>query len=530
MFYATQIKSVGKGVAVDTRGNTLTFIGYLPVQAGDTVYTDGKIIFGNAPPKGSPAVFDEPGGIPVLGADELRGYFTLNGKYKKFGIKGNEWIVNNDKNYKHDDGEENIIDAEIATDGSVYTVEKKVTQLDDNDEDCYFYYYHREIDRLLNPEHYFYSIRDRDPASMFNDNLHDYQKYTYPLWIPLEQADFANRDELYLKQCNLIIKKNKMITESVDIYNKICGLVKKETQKYINVEVNNDIVLQRWNWPSRPDGASLFAEYVENFKIRGTLLNFKILSNAKWTALVWVEIWAERGFPMAYKGKVSEVEGTAATHMLFGYKINSEGGTEEIFRVGIFMPLLCYATTYCTAVESTYSEYQKLLADAKSEQESTRKSFPTVWFDDNSIIYASNPAYDRVTLFFEWIVGWDSRNLPDAPNYDKPTIEFVDDFYFPVQDDYQAKIKNLGADIDSWQLSGVLDGKNHQVIGEILPDATNAHKWNMSLAQLKGGGYLFGIHDGDLFKVDKNGNSELVGTGLKNFRLRELKRISKSRK
>lgn len=72
MFYRTQIKSVTTYGAIDMSGKSLSFIGYLPVKAGDWVYTNGKVIFGNVPSKGSPVVFDEElSGVPVLDSGEL---------------------------------------------------------------------------------------------------------------------------------------------------------------------------------------------------------------------------------------------------------------------------------------------------------------------------------------------------------------------------------------------------------------------------------------------------------------------------
>ena len=109
MFYSTTIKSVGSGGVIDAQGRYLSFIGDLPVKEGDTVFTDGKVIFGHAPPKGSPAVFDQPSGIPVLGVEdssdenELRGYFTMQGNFKRFRIAGDEWIANDKKIYAHED-------------------------------------------------------------------------------------------------------------------------------------------------------------------------------------------------------------------------------------------------------------------------------------------------------------------------------------------------------------------------------------------------------------------------------------------
>lgn len=138
MFYATTIKSVGNTGVVDAQGRYLSFIGDLPVKEGDIVYTDGKYIFGHAPPKGSPAFFDEPSGIPVLGdeyslsteeqKEELRGYFTPSGKYKRYRVKGAEWITNAEKTYAHDGKEtagteidgQKVIDAGITDEGDIY--------------------------------------------------------------------------------------------------------------------------------------------------------------------------------------------------------------------------------------------------------------------------------------------------------------------------------------------------------------------------------------------------------------------------
>ena len=64
--YATTIKSARAGAAVDINGKTLAFIGRLPVQAGDTVYTDGKVIYGHVPIKQSRIIYNE-GGVLVRG-------------------------------------------------------------------------------------------------------------------------------------------------------------------------------------------------------------------------------------------------------------------------------------------------------------------------------------------------------------------------------------------------------------------------------------------------------------------------------
>lgn len=143
---------------------------------------------------------------------------------------------------------------------------------------------------------------------------------------------------------------------------------------------------------------------------------------------------------------------------------------------------------------------------------------------------------DTRQIYFipEWEFQYNSRDLYADDNLE--TIEAVENpetekeiFSFPLQDDFYAQIKpHEQDDIDQWQLAEILD-KDGKKVFDFPESDTDAHTWNMSLAQLKSG-YLFGIHDGALYKIDKDNNVEQVGDRLKNFRLRELKKISKAKK
>lgn len=136
MFYSTTIKAIGYGGAIDINGHWLSFIGYLPVEVGDTVFTDGNVIFGNVPPKSSVTnIYLEASGIPVLAAN-LRGYFNKRGIFKSYTIAGELWIVNSTEIFAHDlsyDDNE-IIDAFISETGETYLatggIYKKSSQLD----------------------------------------------------------------------------------------------------------------------------------------------------------------------------------------------------------------------------------------------------------------------------------------------------------------------------------------------------------------------------------------------------------------
>lgn len=59
-FYPITVAAVGQGAIRGSDGKTLTCIGSMPVQVGDTVYTDGNVVYGHSPIKASGAVFKAP--------------------------------------------------------------------------------------------------------------------------------------------------------------------------------------------------------------------------------------------------------------------------------------------------------------------------------------------------------------------------------------------------------------------------------------------------------------------------------------
>lgn len=95
----TKIRSVGAGFVTDENGRCLQVIGSLPIKAGDTVWTDGRIAYGHRPVRPSVKPVFDTGGIPVLGKN-LDGYVSKEGKYKdnKWGVanNGNNFFLNNE--------------------------------------------------------------------------------------------------------------------------------------------------------------------------------------------------------------------------------------------------------------------------------------------------------------------------------------------------------------------------------------------------------------------------------------------------
>ena len=58
-FYPITVVAVGRGAIRGSDGKTLTCIGSMPVQVGDTVYTDGRVVYGHAPIKASGAIINK---------------------------------------------------------------------------------------------------------------------------------------------------------------------------------------------------------------------------------------------------------------------------------------------------------------------------------------------------------------------------------------------------------------------------------------------------------------------------------------
>ena len=490
MFYRTQIKSVTRDGVIDVQGKSLKFIGYLRVKAGDNVFTDGKFIFGNVPPKGTPAIFDEPSGIPVL-SDDLQGYFSNRGFFKRYKVAGDEWIVNDEKNYVHDDGEENIIDAEFSDDGAVYTVEKKVIDSGGADSDFFYSEFRGRYRHYLNP------ISETDPFLRFSFN----KEYLWDLnnnfgqgrilrefkfnYLNFDSAEYARLDDTVFKDIELKIKKDGEETQTVTL-SFLLKKIEDEIAKNVNfIQVPGENPIDR-------------------IRTRAKVLNFKIKPDGTWDALFECRIFALREF--LYKWMIESddiVYESSAAHDFCLFKVNSAGEYTHLADSFFVYPL-----------------YLSKVVEETATAENT---------DPRLSRWTYNGKYFTEDVY-------DSRFMPNAPAYsdydngqrvETYTKKIAQEFSFSVQDDFQAKLKNLGEDI-KWQLDGVYDCTGNKIFGNVSAD-TDAHKWNMSIVPLKDGSYLFGIHDGKLYKI-RDGTFEQVGDGLKNFRLRELKRISKARK
>lgn len=534
MFFKTQIKSVCSNGVVDIAGRNLTFVGYLPVKAGDWVFTDGRVIFGNAPPKGSSAVFDEPSGIPVLGdqyllADDtaaLRGYFSRHGTFKKFPVAQDDWIANADKKFSHGTeflNGEKVIDADFSDKGDNLIATKFISQLLPDDEDYYwglfyFWTFWTESSSYIYPvsrvqfaqddfshlecfstdlvHRYFHPYNPTPVICSFDkpflDGWPKAQNIMFPDYVrsyqPLAKFNFIMRgssldyrlfDDNIIKQCEILIYKNSNVIERINIADFLKDF---EDAAKNEVDILSGEVQIPW-------------QSVKHIISRAVVDNFKILSDYSWELLLQVEIFASKTFfvewdSIDYWDNPTTLDDfqSAVFHDFFLLKINSAGLKEKIFD----------------------------------------------WH------FAHPPTF--LVTFFDII--------PD-PECAKIHIDFPDYFFFPVQNIYQAKLTKNGFDTVSdsdyisikplWNLSGIFRGDELVINSDFTADEkTSAHKWNLSLAEFKKKNFLFGIHKdidkgvdkeigGKLYQISED-ETKIIADGLKNFRLRELNKISKSRR
>lgn len=620
MFYATKIKSIGSGYVIDVQGKQLTFVGDFPCKVGDTVFSDGKFIFGHAPPRGSTAIFDEPNGIPILASsdvEQLRGYFTDSGTLKKYSIKGDEWIVNDKKKYAHDNedvedaeiDEQKIIDAEISEDGSTLIV------ADGFYRKCHAIKYHNHLYNMV-------SVRARENNSFVSDH-----RFVYNI-IPIVGQEItlgADADDLDIP-VTVYKDGEKVIEIPLGEYTQLveeqCWRCKDEL-----LELSADIThaINFIQQPAPPSNSFIALSYarVETFRIdpkgnwdaiisaaayghcflyillNGSLFytlfaddSLRSFSHSLEIALELFEyvIFTEQHYPFL------DIEHIEQYPPFNGSKKDSEGN---------------YTDAYMRYIETKLQYYIPLVRFTHYKWEPFIFSSFSLFHVHNgdivsTIINASGGGNE-----FEVTESWDEVNQYgnfDSPSdfISTPSRPYPDDngnftvieknkWNFPLGDDYFLhgdglnfisimKNDEIVLEISDFIKDNLTDIKilpyypmpllttfddvasrstedletfNHIYITKfsyeeyeealfnyLLADDTRKiylplwSHWgfddffflNLSFLALKNSNALLGFHDGTLYKIDNQGSIKKVGDDLKNFRLRELKPISKAKK
>ena len=563
MFYATKIKEVSGGKAIDEQGKVLSFIGYLPVEVNDTVFTDGTVIFGNAKVKGGHNFSGEiASGIPVI-SEKMKGYFKPNGNYKKTYIAGKKWLVNAKKTYSHDTDEKEIIDAEIAHDNSgkengVFTVEKKLY----GSTGQYDY-------ALLEDE------TARDCELIIRKDTEEKERVRLStLSKPIEELALT-----YVKIVEVARQKPvDKVTTSATITNfKIMpdgswqmlvdySIVAIRQFTRINASINfNSTRAETYNegtfpenFPWGGDRAAIaaaframgFTEVTTDIVLRDSDLAqsfFKVfydLMRPSYTEEL-IEYGTTASIEISEEDTGKYYDTTARCSFLICFY--SDGTFKKVYEEAYCTPLIMDVTNY-EGVANGEAIPNSLHVDATKD----KTTYPYITY---------RGSYKIITGGYHWVFTiwtfrgvaikdrfnedtrdycnitctayrYDSRNLPNAPPYNQYFYSADDNFSFPIQDGYFVQLKPSYYYMQKYNcfFGSIYDKAGNTVINNIFPTCKNAHEWHISIVPLKDGSFLFGVHDYCLYKVTNTGVFTQIDSGLKNFRLRELQNIKSAKK
>lgn len=640
MFYKTKIQSINGGSIIDAQGRRLAFIGYLPVKVGDTVFTDGKYIFGNVPPKGSTVVFDEPSGIPVLGDsdssdNELRGYFTTQGRFKNYKIAQDDWMTNSKKSFAHGQKElagEKVIDANVAEDG------KELIVTDGFYRKCQYVKYHNHLYYVI--MRYMYEVESDE--IVFSADTHPFIDSIKPIE---GQEVTLGADAADINKPVSIYKDGKKITEislesfaqkaEEECWNCYSELANESTDitEYINWECSQMEPTNFIKQPAPPSGPFIALKYsrVESFKVDedgnwdaiissaayghcffyitlpGSLFytlfkdeSLKDFSRALVDMLDGLEkqIFDENKYPFLSINKYRKFEGK---------KKDSDGNyTEEyetytLAKLEYYIPLVRFKHTkwepfyfssnflfhvhngeiVTTIIGASGGGNSCQITEGWDEETSYGESIFTISTPERT--YPDDDYNYTLSEKNEWDFPLDAEYTLHGEGYDLLGIRLDEKTVFNISEDIRNSISNIRVlpsypmpfeflyDEKALEMAGTtpenpyqsdeLFNIQHRWITQFIYRPNNEDidsylndedkeiyyplwmhlsedkedsddgffRFNPVFLLLKNGEAFFGFHDGKLYHKTKTGE-EVIGDGLKNFRLQELKRISKARR
>lgn len=576
MFYATQIHAVIGSTVIDSKGRRLRFVGDLPVKVGDTVCTDGSYIFGHAPPKASPAIFSTPSGIPVLASkndDDLRGYFDLSANFNRYRVHADNWLVNDIHHFAHDSDDDDILDADIANDGSLLTVEKSVSNFPshNNPDSVYGYFAYNSL---------MYSFDSKNIEINLSNKIEGASRHAgFTTFISSTSADYSRFDNSINSDFILTLKRDSSPFASLHLSQLLYSF-------QLDTQARLDFIHVDESFPS------------SHLLSRAIIKNFKIFPDQSWQALVLAEVIAERGFlyntsPSYYhSGSVNihrsvtdtpindtwwehkestnvsiasapyadSIHGFSSSlvHRIALISFSSDNSSNLIFDKISHFPLFLLKRTftfnaadsssfsfYTSKSVSTRAENAWIINHAELDTTSLISEFPDGVFRpivrDGVDCYLSykfyrasqwrqqDHIYEYAPFAYYHTSGsytYDSSEMPNHPDYDNPFLS-VNDFDFPIQDGFFARFKNLYQNIEQWVLDSVFDSNGYLLFSPNL-SPSDVLSLNLSLVKLRGNRFLFGIHDKQLFLVNSDSSIQQIASVLKNFRLRQLNPITKS--
>lgn len=605
-FYQTQLKSVGNGAAVDVEGKHLTFIGDYPCQAGDTVWTDGKIIFGHVPIRGTALTTPELGGIPVL-ADKLRGYFDKNGMFKKYSIAEDDWITNDKRLFRHgevDVDAKKIIDAEVSTTGKLLTVTDGIFRKNQYVKYDNHMYIQRTygIDENMETYQVFHSVNgflseeitlgvddeDRDTDIVFYENNIPTQN------VNLKQyADLAA--ELALSVKDKIMQQSDSETPVVNWTNQppppedfIAVSTAKVATMHLHKNGDWDAVIissaYGYCFPYVVFDASIFlASFPPNaFSTFHTYQEAKPFIWALETCLANFEyvVYEEKKLPVTFNAeKYQEFPGNKTLiwdwYHVYLVKAADYYMQRAKFKYRRWFPMMFNA---CKIIkvhngEVTDTIYSKAGGGHSLNLDKYSWDARTVYYRQSDDFIVEEPEVNNSWQFpldenyffkanglkLEAVYNSKGEKIVDIPaeissDFNKNFFEAY--FLYPMETDskldrnanwlaenQQVELSEIwGAIISTPKLhykkisnDGVQElwdwtPPNNDFLSGWFKENAEDLRINHCFTKLKNSEYLLGTYEGDLFKFKTNDETEKVDSNLKNFRLRELKKVTNAKK
>lgn len=569
MFYQTTLQSVGDNCAVDVFGRSLKFIGYLPVQPGDIVWTDGNVIFGNVPPR-STAIDGIIGGVPVLGDNNLRGYVTKNGKFRYFRIydKDNN-IINDNKYFRHGDGI--FLDVEIGRNNEGAPVVFNVFQ---EDADIAKICIHKNGEQI------------KEVDFEHNDDLNISKKHAEQLesnFIGSGTERFRRYEEAYNPKILLQVLGSRVDEQGnwhavvaqyyykiVDVYSHVQGVhypgfsttrSESKTEYVVDGQViSRDELLEKYFYPL---GTVEKINFLANFKcVRITDITWYEANNHyvidKWTAYDWSVRYKRERFCHFFvfdllHFKNGQLEKTidhkylrTSAYAWDEISYLSTSSNNDYFHLSQPVGPIGYRKRVylCSLQEAPLPTSKDLIEEEEdiAEYYNVTEYIP---FEDNGFLDTSLIDNTFSTFRFPLQDGYsaDMTIWQVKAVYDNRGNKICGEL--PIQNekaffcDYRVVDNNVDNNIKILIYADGTSKKTYSTndIGFFFYDENNQKRYytmpNVSITKLSNSRYLIGFNGGNLYLV-KNGVPQRVTDNdndkLKNFRLRELRNIAKARK
>lgn len=565
MFFQTQIQSVGNGRIIDVQGRNLRTIGNFPCHVGDTVWTDGRVIFGHIfeGTQNTPVILK---GVPVLG-DNLRGYVKKSGNLKNYNIAEDAWIVNDDKFFHHGD-ENNLLDVDIikqSTETAVY----KATVVNQNTE-VYVYCGDNLVDDVnLDDKCNVASETAIENAEIFISSeperfhtLTKQQKVSYGRHLP-PGSEISSTKILGLK-----IDDNGVTHAIVASWKSVSYAVYRHYWQHrydfhIGYHANHYKV-----------GDSSAESYIQNLpSILDFIYDF-VNRITDITEHIYTFTCKDLGIQDVWVSPpdTSSRERRVITLFFYDLVYFKDWRLEKIIDHKSF--------------RTFFEMYDYFYSDMSFEKTENNERIGTIGYTKE--VYARSIAWHTIVKLEDID---ETKECYQERSYDKKAVDSGDSdeslfntFTFPLQDGYTAEMT-------IWQIKAIYDATGKQICGELPIQYPNAYledysafvndegyvdaQWtkkrrlyavgssetvsnnyssdvpcgffyyddkgkkqdylmpNVSVTKLSETKYLVGFHEGNLYLID-NGQvqrvTENVNDNLKNFRLRELKNIAKAKK